>query len=62
MFDYYLQNDSTQGIRRYLIGQETGERWDKQNKTWTKECADRRSCELTHDTRLAEEQVLNLIK
>lgn len=57
-YQYYRQNDDTKGIRRYLVGQQKGQRWDRESKKWSDECADRRACELTHDTELTEPQAL----
>lgn len=61
-YDYYMQQDQTKGIRRYPAGKQHGERWDKETKTWTTECADRRSCELTKDAQLTASQAEALTK
>lgn len=59
MYQYYRQDDKTQSIRRYLIGKNKGERWNRDSRKWTPECADRRACELTRDTELTEAQMLS---
>lgn len=60
-YNYYLQIDKTQGIRRYVEGQDQGERWDRERQQWSKECADRRSCELTGDRELNEVETQALL-
>lgn len=57
MYTYYLQTDTTQGLRRYKGSEQNGERWNRNEQQWTKECADRRSCELTHDKIITEAEM-----
>lgn len=60
VFDYFLQKDDTQSLRRYPTegNRERGHRWDRSARNWTCECADRRSCELTGDKMISEEEAL----
>lgn len=57
LFDYYLQNDGTQSLRRYPIASQIGERWRRDNRAWSPECAPRLACELTGDKVLNDTEV-----
>lgn len=54
LYNYYLQTGKYESLRRYLQGQDTGERWDKEKAQWTKECAPRDTCLQTNDRVLSD--------
>jgi hypothetical protein len=57
-YDYYLQQGKDASLRRYTPGEQEGERWDRQHKAWTYQCAPRLSCLLTKDKKLTETEAL----
>lgn len=59
-YTYYRQNDDTKSIRRYPDNSQTGERWDRNEKCWTKQCATRDCCLQTNDTIITEDEVKRL--
>lgn len=52
---YFRQGGPKGSIRRYPENEQSGERWDRMRKAWTRDCAPRRSCELTQDVKISEE-------
>ena len=58
-YRYYIQRDP-EGIRRYT--DETAERWDKDARKWTTQCAAEETCITTKDRLVTEAEALRFTK